>query len=346
VLPWLLADVPVRGKARVTSRAWGTRALGSVGEPVDDFLCRPWTDRRVRFDVFGGMETLPLMVSRGCPYGRCTFCGEAGYGGQRVAQDLASLDHVLQAFPGAAIYFQDSIFPSSSAVRTALLPLLRDAGRPWGCQVFLPTLSRAFASLIAEHGCRYVYTGLESGSPALRACVGKSAFHDEVIFERLAWLSDAGVELGISLMFGVIDERGCLQETEATVEQTVELACKIVARGIQVVGFYPNVMTVLPGTRVDRGLRAAGHVLDFYRMPHVMEFEGLEDGGVGYNFASIPGMSGDANALVNAVREASRQLASKCRSPMEASPDHSELARPERSLRSPDGEPGVSRSSS
>jgi radical SAM superfamily enzyme YgiQ (UPF0313 family) len=309
VLPWLQGSPPLRGGSRISSRLWGTRTVSTTERvAVEDLLCRPWTDRPVRFDIFGGKETLPLMISRGCAYGRCTFCAEAGAEGQRTARSFSELEPVLQAFPDAALYFQDSIFPASHAVKASLLPLLRNAGRPWGCQVFLPSLSHSFATLLGEHGCTYVYTGLESGSEELRACVGKKGLRDTLIYERLGWLADAGLDLGISLMFGVMDEHGCVRETEETVEETLEFASQLLAKHLPIAGFYPNVLTVLPGTPLDRGLRAAGHQLDFYKMPRVAEFAALEDGGVGYNFASIPGRERGNERLVHVVSEAASLL--------------------------------------
>lgn len=250
--------------------------------PVDAVLTRPWTERTVVFDVFGGRPTLPLMVSRGCSYGQCTFCAEASGGRQRLVSDFAPLAGLIEAFPEHALYFQDSIFPAGQMVREELLPLLQASGREWGCQVYLPSLSQRFITLLAEHGCTYVYTGVESSSEELRTAVGKRGLRDSVLHQRLGWIRDSGMRVGISLMFGAMDSSGELLETRSTVAGTLEFARRVVESGVEVTGFYPNVLTVLPGTSLARSLAQAGRSLDFYVPPRQLTLDGFEDGGVGW----------------------------------------------------------------
>ena len=275
---------------------------------ADSIIRRPWTSRTVRFPVFADRETLPLMVSRGCSYGRCTFCAEADGLGQRVASDLDPLFHLIEAHPEAALYFQDSIFPSTRFAREQLLPFLKESQRSWGCQVYLPTLSREFARLLVENGCTYIYTGVESGSEELRVATGKRGLCDSLVRERLKWIGTSGASVGLSLMFGILDAHANLLESEHSVEATIAFAHQCLADGLLVEGFYPNVMTVLPGTPVALGLAKAGVKLDFYSMPRVPEFSELEDGEVGYNFASVPGLKGVGEVLIEAVREAAAHL--------------------------------------
>jgi len=280
------------GEGTVTSPWWGeprTRRFVFHGAPTVEAPLAAAIDKEVRFPIFRARRTLPVMVSRGCAYGRCTFCAEgARGGGQLVRRDFTWLEELLAEAPGAALYFQDSIFPNNQAVRDELLPMLRSWGGEWGCQVYLRALSRRFVQLLAEHGCTYVYTGLETASSELLAAIGKANLNRELALERLAWLRDAGLRVGISLMFGSMSTAGELLETEETVDETAALAQTIVCAGVDVVGFYPNVQTVLPGTALARGLAAAGHELDFYCVPRCEMFNALEDGGVGYNFMTIP----------------------------------------------------------
>ena len=132
-----------------------------------------------------------------------------------------------------------------------------------------------------------LHTGLESASEEILAAIGKVNMNRDVALERLAWMRDLGFRVGISLMFGAISLDGRLLETEATVAETLQLAADIRAMGVEVTGFYPNIMTVLAGTELERSLRARGIRLDFYRMPRAAVFEGFEDGGVGYNFVTL-----------------------------------------------------------
>ena len=267
-------------------------------------LHRPWTDRVVNFPVFGNRPTLPLMISRGCSYGKCTFCAEAGGGRQSVVGDFSRIQALIDGHPGAALYFQDSIFPSSKFVREKLLPMLRDSGRPWGCQIYLPTLSSRFANDLAQSGCNYLYTGIESGSEELRAAVGKGGLRSSVLERKAQVIGATGMRLGISVMLGVLDRKGWLLESPESLKETLVAVRRVQESVPEVAGVYPNVLTVLPGTALAGILR--GHE-SFYRMPLSGEFREIEDGEVGYNFLTL-GCIEQSGALVSGIKVATSAL--------------------------------------
>lgn len=291
------------GRFTVTSASWGASCQFDFG-PNEYQDPRPlvFPERYPRFAVFESESTIPLMVSRGCPYGRCTFCAESRHGGGVVrTQDYGWVGELAEREPSAALYFQDSIFPCGNGTRDGLLPTLRRLGRPWGCQVFLPMLSERQVAEFADHGCTYLYTGVESGAPPVVNAINKPHVTRELILERAGWVKKNGLRLGVSLMFGVMSTKGELLETPQTLEATSELASAIVDTGVEVAGFYPNVQTVLPGTALAHGLKSEGHALDFYSMPRAPTFDTVEDGGVGYNFLSLAPTSRDRLALAHRI---------------------------------------------
>jgi len=303
----------LRGRGTVTSRAWGApfgRPFDFGSTEVESFHARCQVSRPVRFDVFPGGIAVPLTISRGCSYGRCTFCSEGGPGVKaRVAPDFAWVGDLSARHPGVPLYFQDSIFPATRSVRQNLLPMLKSLGVDWGCQVYLPTLSRRLVADLAEHGCTYLYTGIESGSNELLRAIGKTGLTRELILERLGWFEGCGVRAGLSLMFGALSDDGQLLETEATVEETVTLARELQQRRVPIAGFYPNIQTVLPGTALDHGLAARGREVDFYSMPRAPEFAEFEDGVVGYNFLTVYGApSYDRRQLACDIAAASKLI--------------------------------------
>lgn len=309
----LLSDSKVRpevGSITLTSPwASGMKPIVRAGRPItgDDLRARARFERPANFSVFDGAPTHQLMVSRGCSYGKCTFCAEATQGGSTIMSDVAWLKEVIDAAqPGDALYFQDSIFPlHASAVKNEVLPLLRDSGLRWGCQVFLAGLSMDRIRTLEAHGCEYVYTGLESGVQSLRADVGKLVLNDDTVASRFRDLASSRMNVGVSVMFGAL-AGPAVRETPETVKATMDFARWLVDAGVKVVGFYPNVQTLLPGTP------AATHFpdVDFYSMPAFDEFHVLEDGGIGYNFATIDGLMGrrERDELVEAVVRGSLEL--------------------------------------
>lgn len=299
------------GTVTIASRWWDSElALELANFSSEDLASPAWTAKRVRFTVFEAPETLPVMLSRGCSYGRCTFCAEPNRRGVLVRRSFGWLRELCALRPEAAIYFQDSIFPRGDFIEGNLLPLLSSLEREWGCQLFLPTTTKPFLASLAAHGCRYVYTGLESASSDILAGIGKTGLNQSLALDRLRWAGDLGLRVGISLMFGAMARGGTLLENEATVDATVRFAEAIVEAGVPVAGFYPNVMTVLPGTSLARGLSEAGIDLDFYRQPRSDALAGFEDGGVGYNFTTIPGIAAPAERLARRIVEAARHVQS------------------------------------
>jgi hypothetical protein len=205
--------------------------------------------------------------------------------------------------PLLTLYFQDSIFPAPRRVRQELLPKLRGLGVEWGCQVYLPTLSERLVAKLAENGCTYLYTGIESGSNEILRAIGKTGLTRALILERLGWFARHDVRAGLSLMFGAMADDGLLLETEGTVAETVSLVHELEDRRVPIAGIYPNVETVLPGTALDGGS------LDFYSMPKASAFTDFEDGCVGYNFLTI-GQHHDSERLrlAKTIREATHLI--------------------------------------
>jgi len=320
----------LRGRGTVTTRAWGQpfgRTFDFGPTEVESFHSRCQVVRPVRFDVFPGGTAVPLTISRGCSYGQCTFCSEGGPGVKsQVCADFEWIADLSQRHPGEPLYFQDSIFPATRRVRQELLPKLRALGIEWGCQVYLPTLSERLVAQLAENGCTYLYTGIESGSDDILHAIGKTGLTRALILERLGCFARHGMRAGLSFMFGAMTDDGRILETDDTVAGTLSLAHELQQGCFPAVGMYPNVQTVLPGTVLDEGLAGSGRGLDFYSMPRTKCFGALEDGPIGYNFATIPALvSVDCTRLAELVACASRVISALPRS--NACPQPSQAAK-------------------
>lgn len=187
--------------------------------------------------------------------------------------------------------------------------MLQDFGVEWGCQVYLPTLSELLVAELAEAGCTYLYTGIESGCDDILRAIGKTGLSRVLILERLGWFARHGLRAGLSLMFGAMADDGRLLETEATVAETVALVRELQNRGVPIAGIYPNVQTVLPGTVLDHALAARGHSLDFYSMPRAHMFSAFEDGAIGYNLLTIDTASiAERIHVARTIRSASQSI--------------------------------------
>ena len=131
--------------------------------------------------------------------------------------------------------------------------------------------------------------------------IRKPQLQPRLVAQRTKWIAKQGPRVGLSLMFGSMSTNGVVLENKRSLPLTRDLTDAIRDTGVQVAGFYPNVQTVLPGTQLARGMAAAGHQLDFYRMPRAPIFDTLEDGGVGYNFLTVGGPSANDIALAEDI---------------------------------------------
>jgi len=305
------------GRFTVASCAWPAPILFDRG-PSRYSDPRPlvFPESYPKFGVFDAPATIPLMVSRGCAYGRCTFCAESNRDGGVVrTSDYHWVRELAATQPDAALYFQDSIFPAGNGSSSQLLPLLRDLDRPWGCQVYLPTLTETRVAELAANGCRYIYTGLESGARQVVTGIRKPDLTPDVAIQRMRWVAASDLQVGISLMFGSMSVTGELLETTSALQETQDLAHRIADLGVSIAGFYPNVQTVLPGTALARGLAQSAFELDFYHMPRTPIFDALEDGGVGYNFLSLNDACGDRLQLAERIVQVGREVQGLGRQP-------------------------------
>lgn len=309
----------LQGRGVVTSRAWGlpmSRSFDFGQAALVPFHKRCMVTRPVRFEVFASKTALPVSISRGCTYGGCTFCAEGGPNRRaEVMQDFEWIDALAERFPGKPLYFQDSIFPVTRPTTEVLLPMLKCIGVEWGCQVYLPTLSKRGLMQLVDHGCTYLYTGIESGSDAVLQALGKATLTRARVIEKVGWCRSQPVRLGLSVMLGALTSAGELLETEESIADTLGLADELMSTGASVAAFYPNIQTILPGTAVDLGLRERGISLNYYRMPKTAQFAAFEDGAVGHNYLSLASAPDALTRLTDAILAAGTHLTSLTSAP-------------------------------
>jgi radical SAM superfamily enzyme YgiQ (UPF0313 family) len=169
--------------------------------------------RPYRWDLIDYRDNLfrlpAIEASRGCPFS-CNFCVLTGWEKYRfrpVKEVVDDIRHRLiwnrnlfGAFDDWFIFLDNNLGGSPAYLRElcqALIPLRKT----WGCAVTFNVLrSRELVRLMAEAGCRYVYTGLESLDPESLKSMNKGQNRigeaDEVIRRCFSE--------GILLSFGLI----------------------------------------------------------------------------------------------------------------------------------------------
>ncbi len=150
---------------------------------------------------------LPLLSSRGCYWGRCTFCDHSfGYSGKYRPRDAGMLYNdidVLKKKYGTGFFtFQDEgVSPRSmSALSDKIIENNLDIS--WLADSrFEPAFSQEMSRKMARAGCKMLYFGLESGNERILACMDKG-IRKENVMKICKYCSDAGIWTHLFLIFG------------------------------------------------------------------------------------------------------------------------------------------------
>lgn len=162
---------------------------------------------------------LPLEWSRGC-VGRCTFCAERGYWvtyrpkpTERVVEEIERLSDGY-----ATVFFaaNDSLLNGSVRQLFGICQRLTKRRPPvfWGGYARVKGMTPELLSLMGRAGCRHLFYGIESASPALLEAMGKDVTVKRMS-DVLRWTSEAGIRAYGSFIVGLPGE------TETDVDQTL-----------------------------------------------------------------------------------------------------------------------------
>lgn len=162
---------------------------------------------------------LPVSASRGCYWGKCTFCSHhfsAGGFRHRSAQDvLAELDTLHARHGCVDFYFSDDALPPAPCV--ALADAIAAGGRPyrWAGELRLEAMmDRPWFDRLYRGGARLLLFGLESSCERVLDLMAKGLRRDTAA-RAIAAASEAGI---ITWVFFFLGFPG---ETRAEAEETL-----------------------------------------------------------------------------------------------------------------------------
>jgi len=207
-------------------------------------------------DLFGRLESAPILTSRGCPY-RCTYCASSLLNRRFRTRDpfrvVDEIEHWLRSRGVRNFAFYDDALLVDSSERA--VPMLeeiirRDLGCTFHCPngMHLREINFRVAPLLFKAGFRTIRFGFETASAARQATTGGKVTTDE-LREAIAYLREAGYgrqDIGIYLLCGLPG-----QETRE-VEEGIDLVRRAGAKPI-LAEYSP-----IPGTALwDEALRHA-----------------------------------------------------------------------------------------
>jgi len=201
-------------------------------------------------------RSIGIEFSRGCPH-LCDFCYLSGFERRvvwryrPVARILEEIDHLAGMVPqGAAtrLYFLDAnVGGQEERLQDLLTGLIASRRKfPFWTGTTVGVSDKTLA-LLAEAGCSFLYTGLETGSVRQLAAIPKLGK-----LSRVERFIEAAADHGLSVSFNLM----LLQpgETRADLAETLTLCRRLALRGRRGLGrrmgvsFYPHLFRPVPGT--------------------------------------------------------------------------------------------------
>jgi anaerobic magnesium-protoporphyrin IX monomethyl ester cyclase len=187
-----------------------------------------------------GMKTTSIITTLGCPF-HCDFCSKPVYGSlfrrRKLDTVFAEIETVLRLGYDSLWIADDNFTLSLSYLKSFCQ---RMAGRQvgWTCLSRSTGINAEIAGIMKAAGCKRVYLGLESGSPATLKLMNKKATLADGL-NAVRYFKNAGVEVAAFFIVGYPGE------SEASIEETFQFASSL---PLDEISF--NVPFPLPGSQL------------------------------------------------------------------------------------------------
>ena len=238
--------------AGLSFRRDGTAVHNDLRPPCPDLDTLPMPD----LDLIvghGGVKSMPIMTSWGCPFA-CNFCSVTAMFGRKYRFRSAEsvIAEIEQKRPRRIFFYDDNMAADRKRLKK-LLSMMIERGLviPWSAQVRTDVArDPELLDLMRRSGCELVYLGLESVNQATLDAFKKSQ-------------SVADIERAIKVLheYGIRSHGmfvlGADTDTVQTVRDTVRFAMKNRIDTVML-----NILTPLPGTPQFEELDAAGRIFD------------------------------------------------------------------------------------
>ncbi len=208
--------------------------------------------RRDLLDTSNYVAKHVLQASRGCPHA-CSFCAVSTFFGRTYRP--RPVEHVIAEaaeIDDEPIVLVDDNIMGQPSYASRLFERWADLGKSFISQASTTMLkSPELIAEAARAGCKALFVGLESISPAQLAKIGKSFNPVDKYRELVQQLHDVGIAVVGSFMFGLDGDEEDVFERTAEFAEEAELD----------VGQF-SILTPLPGTRLYEKLEREGRITE------------------------------------------------------------------------------------
>jgi len=247
-----------------------------------DFPVIDWSlvDPRKHFSAHVCCSRMMVLYgAKGCP-GRCAFCSNKSfhhctYRKRPNEYVIREIEELSVKYGMDGFEFTDEMFGLNKAELYDFCDRLRalNLNVVWGCQTRLGHLTREDLQYMYGAGFRFIFYGVESGSPEMLRRIHKG-INLKTIERDYEYCSEIGIHTMSSFIIGFPDE------TEAQLRETVGLMLRLNTNTLNVMMFFP-----IPGSEFYHQLVESGR-LDPLRM--LAQDGPLPTMGTAANYSHVP----------------------------------------------------------
>jgi anaerobic magnesium-protoporphyrin IX monomethyl ester cyclase len=261
----MLRDAALSEIAGLTFRT-GTEWTTNVDRPFDKALdARPFPRwdlmpvekyRIPRSSAAGTMKFLPVLSSRGCPFG-CNYCpypvGQGLPWRYRSPMNVVDeMEHIVRDFGVEYIIFRDPLF-SANKKRVAEICseiIKRKISVAWRCETRIDCLDEPTIALMAQAGCTGVNFGVESIDPQIQKNVERKPITEKQFVDTIGLLRTHKIS---TFAFFVVGLPG---DTLDTILGSLKFMLRLRASWTQVTVATPFIGTKLHDWAAEQGFIA------------------------------------------------------------------------------------------
>ena len=228
---------------------------------IDSSFCNP--DNYLHHYLFCN-KMMYLYASKGCP-GHCTFCSNpqfhcGTFRARPVEYVIREIQYLVKNHGMDGVYFSDECWYLNKAhMREFCLNLEEKAlSICWGCELRVDVYDEEDLRFMYEHGCRWIFFGVESGDPEMLKRLKKHT-NTKQIRSMISACKKIGIVAIASFIIGLPNE------TPEQLKRTLSLINEVEA-GINVC----NIFTPMPHSELCDELIRKGE----YTLPDTLEGHG------------------------------------------------------------------------
>ncbi len=191
-------------------------------------------------------------VGRGCPFG-CTYCSTKTFWGRKYRlkspeRILQELEHFHDLYGLNYFAFEHDMFTMNREQVIEICRLIKALPYKvyWNCSARSDCLDEELVRIMADSGLRWIYLGIETGSPRMQKLINKNLKLEKVL-PLARFITSLGVRVVTSFIYGFPEEG------EEDISQTIALMTDLLAmKNVQV---QNHLCAFLPGTALGEEYR-------------------------------------------------------------------------------------------